>query len=252
MPRIRVMSDLHLEFFDFSPGSAPADVVVLAGDIHSEDRGMAWARRAFPDVQIVYVMGNHEYHGFDVEDVIDRTRAAARTWDVQLLECDQAVINGVRFLGTTMWTDFMIDGAGRGLLGSPLWYARRFMADFSVIRYQKRRLTPEASQELHRRSRGWLEKRIAEPFDGDTVVVTHHLPHKSSIHERFVGNRLNPAFASDLSGLVRPPVKLWIHGHTHCSCDFIVEGQTRVLCNPRGYGPHDLNRDFDESLVVEI
>lgn len=96
---------------------------------------------------------------------------------------------------------------------------------------------------------------IKDPYDalivsGKTVVVTHHLPHRRSINPMFDHHPLNPAFASHMPDLVCAPVDLWIHGHTHCSVDYTTDG-TRVLCNPRGYGPHDLNPKFEPGLVVE-
>jgi hypothetical protein len=82
-------------------------------------------------------------------------------------------------------------------------------------------------------------------------VVTHHLPHRRSVHPRYDGDMLSPAFASDLDHLVRAPVALWVHGHTHESMDYFVNG-TRVVCNPRGYAGSDLNLAFDPTFLVEI
>ena len=96
------MSDLHVEFFDFHPIEVPADVVVLAGDILIEHRGLAWARKAFPGKPIIYVMGNHEYYEGDYERVLERARDEAAKQQIHLLEQDQVVIDGVRFLGTTL------------------------------------------------------------------------------------------------------------------------------------------------------
>lgn len=101
--KIRVMSDLHIEFFNFEPIEVPADVIVLAGDILPEHYGLVWARKAFPDRPIVYVMGNHEYDDAHDEHVLDRAREQAAKQRVHLLENDQAMIDGVRFLGTTLW-----------------------------------------------------------------------------------------------------------------------------------------------------
>lgn len=248
---IRVMSDLHIEFFNFEPTEVPADVIVLAGDILTEHYGLVWARKTFPNTPIVYVMGNHEYYDAHYEQVLERARKEAVKLDIHLLENDQAVINGVRFLGATLWTDFEIEKNPLEPEGYAMWFARRGMTDFSIIRYRGGILSPEATREFHRESRRWLTARLAESFDGKTVVVTHHLPHRRSIDRQFHQHPLNPAFASDLSELVRPPVDLWIHGHTHCTCDYEVEG-TRVLCNPRGYGPSDLNEQFNQYLVVEV
>lgn len=248
---LRVMSDLHIEFFDFEPTEMRADVVVLAGDILTEHYGLRWARKTFPSTPVVYVMGNHEYYDAHYERVLERARKEAAKLGIHLLECDQVVIDGVRFLGTTLWTDFEIE---EPLLprSIALRYANGSMSDFSLIRYRGGMLSAEASGEFHRESRRWLTEKLAEPFDGKTVVVTHHLPLKRSIHPDFFRNPLNPAFASHLPDLVRPPVDVWIHGHTHCSCDYTIDAGTRVVCNPRGYGPSDLNKRFNQYLVVEV
>ena len=104
---------------------------------------------------------------------------------------------------------------------------------------------------MHLEQASWIRETLSEDFPGSTVLVTHHLPHRRSIHQKYLGSGLNPSFASDLSDLVRPPVALWIHGHTHESCDYIEEG-TRVVCNPRGYAPFQLNAEFDPILTIEI
>jgi hypothetical protein len=106
-------------------------------------------------------------------------------------------------------------------------------------------------REIHLTKARWLADALAQPFSGPTVVITHHLPHRLSIHPRFEGTRYNPCFASDLDHLVRAPVALWVHGHTHESIDYTVNG-TRVYCNPRGYIPREPNAAFDPSGRVEL
>jgi predicted phosphodiesterase len=249
--KIRVMSDLHIEFFDFEPIEVPADIVVLAGDILTEHYGLQWARTRFPDLPIVYVMGNHEFYDAHYQRVLDRAREEAGKQRIHLLEKDQVIIGGVRFLGTTLWTDFEVE---EPLLPRSMAYryANGSMTDFSIIRYDSHLLSAQDSREFHLAARAWLTDRLAEPFEGKTVVVTHHLPHRSSIDAQFHRHPLNPAFASHMPELVRPPVDLWIHGHTHCSCDYEPIEGTRGVCNPRGYGPSDLNEEFNQYLVVEV
>lgn len=249
--KIHVLSDLHIEFFDFKPSGVAADVVVLAGDILTESYGLGWARDAFPNIPIIYVLGNHEFYDARYEHVLHAARREASRLGIHFLEREEIVIGGVRFLGTTLWTDFEIDVPHQDAKYS-MWYADRSMSDFSLIRYKDGMLHASDTREFHREARAWLIERIATPFAGKTVVVTHHLPHKASIDRQFHQHPLNPAFASDLSALVRPPVDLWIHGHTHCSCDYSPVEGTRVVCNPRGYGPSDLNPKFDPRFVVEI
>jgi hypothetical protein len=137
----------------------------------------------------------------------------------------------VRFLGCTLWSDFALYGpAGRAVAIESL---RRVAPDFRVIAYGERRFTTDDWLALHRAHRAWLEARLAAPFAGPTVVVTHFLPHPGSIAPRFATHPLNPAFASDLQPLVARAT-LWIHGHSHAASDYRAGG-ARVVCNPRGY-----------------
>lgn len=250
--RLGVFSDLHLEFQDWTPARVAADVVVLAGDIHVGVDGLAWGRRSFPGSQIVYVPGNHEFYDGEMESVLQRLRDAARAHDVHLLDCDVVVIDGVRFLGATLWTDFALYGGDPQSIAHAMADSKRAMADYRLIRRRRGGLLqPGDTLEIHRTQAEWLARELATPFAGATVVVTHHLPHRRSVHPRYEGDLLNPGFASDLSALVRAPVSLWVHGHTHESMDYVVEG-TRVVCNPRGYVPWEPNRRFAPDLVVTV
>src|SRR5690606_800255 len=110
------------------------------------------------------------------------------------------------------------------------------------------RFLPIHSYRLHQDSRAFLARELASrPLP--TVVVTHHLPHSRSIPERFKGDPTNAAYASDLSGMVDDgAAALWIHGHMHDSCDYVVGG-TRIVSNARGY--RDENAAFDAGLVID-
>ncbi|MCS6946384.1 MAG: hypothetical protein NZM12_02070, partial [Steroidobacteraceae bacterium] len=167
------------------------------------------------------------------------------------LDCDAVEIGGVRFLGATLWTDFALYGGKPLEIARAMGIAERVMYDYRVIRQGAHRLTPLDTREIHLQQVSWLRARLAEPFAGPTVVVTHHLPHRLSVHRRFGADVLNPSFASDLDDIVRAPVSLWVHGHTHESMDYVVNG-TRVLCNPRGYLPQEPNTRFDERGIVEL
>jgi predicted phosphodiesterase len=249
--RIHVLSDLHIEFGDWTPPPTDADVVVLAGDIFTECAGPAWARQRFGDKRLIYVLGNHEFYGGEWREVLAGMRAKARDVGIELLEDAGTVIDGVRFLGTTLWTDFEIDGSDTREVELAMRTARRHMNDYALIQYEARRFTPQDSRRLHFASRAWLQQELAKPFAGRTVVITHHLPHVRSIDARYDGDALNPGFVSHLPQLVCPPVDLWIHGHTHISCDYAV-AQTRVVCNPRGYAPDELNPRFKPDFIVEV
>ena len=173
--------------------------------------------------------------------------------DVTVLDDRAVVVDGVRFLGSTLWSDFLLDGAGAR--PAAMEASQRFARDFSVIRSDDGRpFTPEASAACFARHAAWLALRLDEPHDGPTVVVTHHAPSRGSVHPRFAGSPVNPCFVSDLEHLMGGDrVALWIHGHTHDSFDYEVAG-TRVVSNPRGYAKDGRNENpaFDPALVVEV
>jgi len=244
------MSDLHTELWPFTPPELvdSADVVVLAGDVARSASAIHWARANFADVPVVFVPGNHEYYGGNLSRTAIHMNWAAEGTNVHLLDNDAAIIDDVRFLGTTLWTDFELFG-GPENRSYALAMAKQCMADFNCITYGSTGwFRPEQSVELHRIAVQWLETRLAEPFPGKTVVVTHHAPHRKSVAPRFVANILSAAFASDLERLMGRAT-LWLHGHTHDAFDYEVRG-TRVVCNPRGYRSE--RTEFDPRLIVEV
>jgi predicted phosphodiesterase len=242
--RLRIFSDLHLEFLDWTPQPATADAILLAGDIAVGTHGLDWARRQFPRTPVVYVPGNHEFY--------EALRSEAKRLDIHFLDGEECTLEGIRFLGTTLWTDYALYGSAQAQLARAMADAKGEMNDFRMIEWTDGdRFTPELVREMHLTRAQWLADRLAEPFAGHTVVITHHLPHRLSIHPKYEGTRLNPCFASDLDHLVRSPVALWVHGHTHESIDYVVNG-TRVVCNPRGYLPHEPNPAFDPLGMVEL
>jgi len=243
--RIRVYSDLHLEFAPFVPPSSDADVIVLAGDIDNGAAGIEWARRTFGK-PVLYLAGNHEYYEGEFEAVQQAMGAAARKLAVELLDCSGVVLDGVRFLGCTLWTDYSL--APQEERPAVIESARKLNPDYELIRSGSRAFAPEDAIALCVRHRAWLLAALAAPFAGKTVVVTHFAPHPRSIAPAFVGHRANPGFVLDLAEMMGSAA-LWIHGHTHTFFDYRAGG-TRVICNPRGYP--DEQTGFKPDLIVEI
>lgn len=243
--RIRIYSDLHLEFAPFVPPSKDADLIVLAGDIANGAAGIEWARETF-EKPVLYLAGNHEYYEGEFEAVQEAMGAAARKLSVELLDCREVVVGDIRFLGCTLWTDYSL--APQGERPAAIEAARKLNPDYQLIRRGSREFAPEDAIALCARHRAWLAATLAAPFPGKTVVITHFAPHPHSIAPAYLGHPANPGFVVDL-GQMMGSAALWIHGHTHTFFDYRVRG-TRVICNPRGYPGEPTG--FRPDLIVEI
>lgn len=282
MMRAWVMSDLHQEFVRepslftdehtaFDPADhAPADgfdVVVLAGDIDVPlTRSLQWIAERFAGVPVIYVPGNHDFYVADqgqytMTEQLDAGRELADRLGINLLLDDAVVLGETRFLGGTLWTDFMTVGRGDVRAKMAEAAGRDGMMDYRAIKRwstatpgKRKRLRPEDTIAAHRATRAFLEAELAQPFSGTTVVVTHHAPHPGSLDPRH-GGRLDWCYSSNLStvleGADAPDV--WIHGHIHRAIDYAV-GSTRVVANPRGYQfvPSERDNGFDPSLVIDL
>ena len=249
--RVRLLSDAHTELAPYSPTTVDTDLVVLAGDIGKAVRGVKWASRWFPEVPVVYIPGNHEYYGGALPRVTEKMKAAAEGTNVAVLDRDAWRGAGVRVLGATLWTDFALFGVASVFASADPALAG--LNDFRRIRTSPRysKLRPIDTQREHRASLAWLRARLAEPSDAPTIVVTHHAPSLRSIDPALAEDDLAPAYASPLDDLVEHSgAALWLHGHTHHACDYCI-GQTRVVCNPRGYAD-DVVPDFDPRLTLTV
>jgi predicted phosphodiesterase len=248
----------YLPIFDHYklPDNDDVDVIILAGDIHvGPNDGMVFARRRWPTAKIIYVAGNHEFYRHHFQDTIAKMREAAKILDIHFFENDAVEIAGVRFLGTSLWTDFELYGAGEPA-DHAMQLASRFINDFRKIGFgdEMRNMAPEDARELNVQARAFLRAELAKPFAGKTVVITHWLPHPDAIQERFVGDRLTPYFCCDCRDIMSDfPIDLWVFGHSHGSTDFVDTSGCRVLSNQMGY-PHEspMATWFNESLVVEL
>ena len=252
--KLNILSDLHLSLGTLALPENDADAVVLAGDIARPKEAVAWALGLAKPT--FYVPGNHEFYGGSIAGTVAELKRLCAGTNVRVLDNDEVVFEGVRFLGTTLWTDFMLFGEGEKRAAA-IQEALRFMRDFSRIRWgeaDERLFTPADSAALFSTHAGWLDRKLAEPYAGPTVVITHHAPSCESIHPRFADSLLNACFVSDAEWLVDGGrANLWIHGHTHDSFDYVLKG-TRVVCNPRGYAKDGVNENprFDANLLLEI
>jgi len=219
-------------------------------------RALDWLGERLPGVPVVYVPGNHDFwwdrgeERYTIDDQVARGRDHAAALGIHLLIDATVMLDGIRFLGGTLWTDFRLGSfslthAFRSAQG------RDGMVDYRRIRTGPRsrdRIEPEEVLAMHRATRAFLNAELARSHNGPTVVVTHHAPHPDSLADRHA--HLAWCDTSDLTVLIeqRSP-DLWVHGHVHRRADYRV-GRTRVVCNARGHVEE--RTDFVTNLVVEV
>ncbi len=252
--QLNILSDLHLSRGGLPLPDTSADVIVLAGDIARPKEAVDWALGFTKPV--LYIAGNHEFYGSGIRETLQDLRQRCVGTHVHFMDKDEVIMGGVRFLGATLWTDFRLYGDGPKR-DDAYRDAVAMLRDFSRIRSDvaaDQHFTPIESEVLFNDYRDWLAAKLDEPYDGPTVVITHHAPSAGSIHPRFKGSSLNNCFVSRLESLMGSDrAVLWIHGHTHDSFDYAVNG-TRVICNPRGYVKDGVNENalFNPELLVTV
>lgn len=272
-----ILSDLHCEFFEnmesisLNP-SHDVDAVIVAGDIHSGHKVANYLLNAFkerPDLPIIYVAGNHEHYGtgLPIGEMLEVMHQQARDAresgrPLYFLENEEVVLNlrgeSVCFLGCTLWTDMALLGKTEDAEA----YAERNISDFRYIQVEDggaiRDLKAADTVRMHEESVRFLESHLnnrtkKHVFD-KTVVVTHYLPSAKSIAPRYASDLLNIAFASNLDYLLKTgSANLWVHGHVHSMCEYVVDGKTWVVCNPHG-NPHGYGEQggYVKDLEIEI
>ncbi|WP_338680626.1 metallophosphoesterase family protein [Janthinobacterium sp. TB1-E2] len=263
--RLLILSDLHHELWrDEAPQGDLAlscpDAVILAGDIDTGSRAVAWAANAFAGLPVLYVHGNHEGYGHHLDKVRQELRAAcAATPNVHFLDAESYVItdqagNKVRFLGATLWTDFRL--LGDDMRQAAMRDAEAVMNDYKRIRLAGmgfRKLRAADTAMFHAQQKAWLARELAQSFDGRTVVISHMAPSLLSVDDAYGSEGCTPAYASRLDDLAAQ-ADLWVHGHLHVSRDYRI-GRCRVVSNPCGYKTRSgtpQNPAFDPNFIVDL
>jgi 3',5'-cyclic AMP phosphodiesterase CpdA len=258
--RIWPISDVHMgstRGWDLSPLSnlPPFDVAVIAGDLTTRmERGVKWIHERIPTRPCVYVSGNHEAYGTDIDVTVAKARVAAKGTNVFVLQNDVQNIDGVDFLGCTLWTSFNLFGDRHQAMVT----AGARMNDYKRIRIDnyRRRLQPRDTLARHNESVAFLEKELARSKGGRQVVVTHHKPIANDRDLKSVDDYpdvIQAAYSSDLSRLFFDGPSAWVFGHTHESVNTTI-GRTRLVSNARGYGNRAMSENprFDQHFTFEI
>lgn len=270
--KLGICSDIHLEF-GYLPieNKENIDVLILAGDIlvaralgkepsNYREKDIEDFKQFFRDCSekfphVIYIMGNHEHYGGDFNDspTILREFCESIGSNVYFLDKETKEIDDVVFIGQTLWTDFNNENP------ISMATAQGSMNDFRIIRnrVQGRKFIPLDVLEEHKKCLSFIDEQTKIYSDKTCVVVGHHAPSHMSVKPNYERDyHMNGAYRSNLEEFImsRPQIKLWVHGHTHSEFDYMV-GDTRVVCNPRGYvGYERQNQDVDPyfPLPVEV
>jgi hypothetical protein len=285
--KISIASDVHLEFGDIDiKNNQGAEVLILSGDIcvaadldmrdsRQTEMGFARARSErfheffercatnFPHV--IYVMGNHEYYHSDfATELGEMRRKLAYLSNLCILEREVKVIDDVTFIGGTLWTDMNNSDA------LTLYHMRTMMNDFRVItnsatpvnfrtqegEFKTRvgKFSPENAVEEHVKMKQYIKSVVQGNHNQKYVVVGHHSPSRRSTHEMYAHDTImNGGYSSDMDEFIQdhPQIRLWTHGHTHHNFDYVI-GETRIVCNPRGYISYETQADTWQLQTVEV
>lgn len=268
-----LVDDMHLEFSGYTMPGDPEATLLLAGDIctpdvyrpERTDADAAHKREVFDQFfkvecakykKAFWIAGNHEYYHGSWEGTHDLMVFATTNTNVTVLRNEWVDLGDDTMLfGGTLWTDY---AAGSPIVIHEL---KRYMNDYRLIRKQSNGhpLQPEDVMIEHKFAKEELEAGLRLYKDKKIVVMTHHAPSLKSTHPRFGGttNPLNWGYCSEYDGFVKshPEIKVWVHGHTHDTHDYML-GETRILCNPRGYSWHhtakEENLKFSDKLSFEV
>jgi Icc-related predicted phosphoesterase len=259
--KIQLLSDLHLETHPHWRATPlpVADVLVLAGDIGSyqigsrlegEDFGLELFSplRGWP-TPVLFVPGNHEYDGLDFDEAHARLRSTCERLGIQWLERETCTLQGVRFVGTTLWSDFDALGSDEKSRNKAFRAANYYLQKTQT----QRDGAPWLAEGVRAQAllcQDWLAQALARPFDGPTVVVTHFAPSLHSADPRYGLSPGTAGFCNALDHLL-PHAQLWLHGHLHAASDYVHHG-CRVVANPLGYARKQEQLQHRPNLLIDI
>lgn len=250
---LQVSSDQHLNRHkSYELPKLKSLAIILAGDIAEGMKGLEYAQQIAEEHQkpVIYVPGNHEYYWHNyIELQTEMRRYAKQIENVIFLDNDVFELEGIRFIGTTLWTDYELDG--RYPRSRVMDIVGRCLNDHRLISYGlDGKFTTEHALALHREARAFLERELNKPYRGKTVVITHHAPSLKCAHPHFAVDEVAGAFISNMDDLVKM-ADLWIYGHTHANLDIHV-GKCRLVSNQLGYSSERLPAPYRPDLLIDV
>lgn len=261
MAKFLFWSDLHCEFDPFdiptpgvdgAPEQSDIDGILVAGDIDTKGRHLDWLERIWTIWQrpVLAIAGNHEPYGakrFQKHHDEERGRLAqlrSAGVDIDVMRGSTRIIGDTRVIGATLWTDMNLYPAASGYIQH---IVKDKMNDYRHVKWHDersgiyRKMIPADTVSMHRTELEFILAELSKPFEGRTVVMTHHAPILQVLSKarRDAGDLVSAAYASDLWNRIGyHSVDAWISGHTHDGVEVALEGacgQTAFLSNCRGY-----------------
>lgn len=258
-----VISDLHFESIDDNIHKTYeeivpekiADYIILCGDIDNRTRAIYFIQYLIDlGYTVIYIPGNHEYEDSNF-DHVDSYFEAVDMKNFYYLNNSVVEFDNFRIIGSTLWASagtLSIDPLDGPVFSESVDYFVRqklkFMIDFTSIHG----FSVDKMAERFKKNYEFIVNECSKPFDGKTIVATHHAPSFESCLSRYRGNETNHAFASEMDCLIEMnKIDYWLHGHMHNSSDYFI-GDTRVICNPRGNPMSSLNWNFDKNKTIDL
>jgi len=244
--KIQIASDIHLEFpynlkhMQDNPLEVVGDILVIAGDImtmgkHDIDIFDVLSQWNDDYELVIYIAGNHEYYGSDVQDITKRCKPFPELDNIIQVNQDVIVHKGIDFVCASLWAPGDVPTS-------------RCLYDFSAIQG----MTLDKFRGFYESDADFISDYFKDKKgDNKTVVVTHHLPSQACVSQRFIGNPINAGFVGPVDELFKYHPALWIHGHSHDFFDAVIDG-VRNVRNPLGYVHQREHGDFRRDFVIDV
>ena len=243
--RLQIISDIHTEFHDDCGKQfiqeylrpKDVDILLIAGDL-ADHRCMTQTidllAKAYQNSWILYVPGNHDYYGSSIPKMLKHLKTIFSKYpNFVLLNNDLIRLNGIDFVGTTLWFKYNNVNAA---------FSNR-LNDFRMIQAFDTQVVEE-----NKKARNFLGWHVSP----NSIVITHHIPTVNSIPNHFRLDPTNAFYLCDMEKMIkkRKP-KLWVHGHTHHSFNYLL-GKTHIICNPLGYAGREINPEFISNMMIDL